>query len=133
MRDKLQKFMYGRNGTDRLSRFTSIMAVIFLLLSMIIRGMREVFFVLALAALIFTYYRTFSKNLAARRKENNDFINFGFRVKEKFRLRRDMWSQRKEFRFFKCPSCGAMLRVPRGKGRIRIVCKKCGTAFEKRT
>lgn len=133
MRDKLQKFMYGRNGTDRLSRFTSIMAVVFLLLSMIIRGMREVFFVLALAALIFTYYRTFSKNLAARRKENNDFINFGFRVKEKFRLRRDMWSQRKEFRFFKCPSCGAMLRVPRGKGRIRIVCKKCGTAFEKRT
>lgn len=133
MRDKLQKFMYGRNGTDRLSRFTSIMAVVFLLLSMLIRGMREVFFVLALAALIFTYYRTFSKNLAARRKENNDFINFGFRVKEKFRLRRDMWSQRKEFRFFKCPSCGAMLRVPRGKGRIRIVCKKCGTAFEKRT
>lgn len=133
MRDKLQKFMYGRNGTDRLSRFTSIMAVVFLLLSMIIRGMREVFFVLALAALIFTYYRTFSKNLAARRKENNDFINFGFRVKEKFRLRRDMWSQRKEFRFFKCPSCGAMLRVPRGKGKIRIVCKKCGTAFEKRT
>lgn len=133
MRDKLQKFMYGRNGMDKLSRFTSIVAVVLLLLSMLIRGLRDVFFVLALAALIFTYYRTFSKNLAARRKENNDFVNFGFKIKEKLRLRRDMWSQRKEFRFFKCPSCGAMLRVPRGKGKIRIVCKKCGTAFEKRT
>lgn len=133
MREKLQKFMYGRNGADKLSRFTGAAAVVLLLLSVLIRGLRDVFFVLALAALIFTYYRTFSKNLAARRKENNDFINFSFRVKEKIRLRRDMWSQRKEYRFFKCPSCGAVLRVPRGKGRIRIVCKKCGTAFEKRT
>ena len=121
MREKLQKFMYGRNGTDKLSRFTGIMAVVFLILSMLIRGLRDVFYVLALAALIYTYYRTFSKNLAARRKENNDFINFGFRIKEKLRLRRDMWSQRKEYRFFKCPSCGAMLRVPKGKGWFVIV------------
>ncbi|MCD8240758.1 MAG: hypothetical protein LUB58_05210 [Oscillospiraceae bacterium] len=26
-----------------------------------------------------------------------------------------------------------MLRVPRGKGRIRVTCRKCGNAFEKRT
>lgn len=134
MRQKLQKFMYGRNGTDELARFTSILSVVMLLISMFLSGfLKSLLFILALALLVFTYYRVFSKNLAARRKENNQFVNLKFRRKEKLRLRKDMWSQRKEYKFFKCPSCKAVLRVPRGKGKIRIVCKKCGTAFEKKT
>lgn len=134
MRQKLQKFMYGRNGTDELARFTSILSVVMLLISMFLSGLlKSLLFILALALLVFTYYRVFSKNLAARRKENNQFVNLKFRRKEKLRLRKEMWSQRKEYKFFKCPSCKAVLRVPRGKGKIRIVCKKCGTAFEKKT
>lgn len=34
------------------------------------------------------------------------------------------------YRFFRCPACGAMLRVPGGKGLIRIKCR-CGNILYK--
>ena len=42
------------------------------------------------------------------------------------------FSERKEYRFYRCPVCKKELRVPRGKGKIRIKCP-CGNAFTKRT
>ncbi|MCX6967577.1 MAG: hypothetical protein NTZ46_07320 [Verrucomicrobia bacterium] len=29
-----------------------------------------------------------------------------------------------------CPKCGQQLRLPAGKGRIRVTCSACGTQFE---
>ena len=46
---------------------------------------------------------------------------------------RERWSQRKDYRFFKCRSCRTRLRVPRGKGKLNIVCRKCGTSFQRKT
>ncbi len=134
MKNKLQNFMIGRNGSDEYARFTGILACVFAVLSLFFKGFfRDFLLVLCLAALILTYFRVFSKNLAARRRENNDYKNMTFKFREKIKLRRDMWTQRKDFKFFKCPSCHAVLRVPKNKGKIRIVCKKCGTSFERKT
>ena len=36
-----------------------------------------------------------------------------------------MWKERKEKAFLKCPNCGTMLAVPRGKGKIIVTCPKC--------
>ena len=33
----------------------------------------------------------------------------------------------------KCKNCGQMLSVPRGKGRIRVTCPRCGTKVEKKS
>lgn len=30
----------------------------------------------------------------------------------------------------KCPSCSHKLRLPSGKGRIRVTCRECGNKFE---
>ena len=134
MRQKFAKFMYGRNGADDLSRFLSYVSIVLLLLSMFLSDfIQTVLFFFALIMIVYTYFRVFSKNLAARRAENAKFCGFKQRFSNWFKLRREMWKQRKEFKFFKCPSCRAVLRVPRGKGTLRIVCKKCGTAFEKKT
>lgn len=134
MRQKLARFMYGRNGVDALYRFGSYSGIIILFVSMFLSGvLQSVILFLALVIIVFTYYRVFSKNLSARRAENAKYLRFKQRLKDELKLRRDMWKQRKEYKFFKCSSCKAVLRVPKGKGKIRIVCRKCGTAFEKKT
>ncbi len=134
MKQRFAKFMYGRNGSDNLTRFLTAAAVVVLLLSMFLgSGIKDIVFVLALALVIYAYFRMFSKNLTARRAENAKYLRQKQRLKDWWKLRRDMWAQRKEYKFFTCPSCKAVMRVPKGKGKIRVVCKKCGTSFEKKT
>jgi len=134
MKQKFAKFMYGRYGLDELSKFLSTLSLLVLIASLFLtQTVKTVVFAAAVALLVYAYFRIFSKNYEKRRAENKVFLERRQRVTEKFRLRRDMWKQRKEFKFFKCPSCKAVLRVPRGKGKIRVVCKKCGTAFERKT
>ena len=41
--------------------------------------------------------------------------------------------QLKEYHIYKCPNCKQKLRVPRGRGRIAIRCRKCGTEFIKKS
>lgn len=126
--------MYGRYGSDELTRALTVFALLLLVISMLMgSGARSFMLVLVLAILIYSNYRTFSKNMAARRKENEKYMRLQNKVTDWWKLRRDMWKQRRDFKFFKCPSCRAVMRVPKDKGKIRIICKKCGTAFEKKT
>jgi predicted RNA-binding Zn-ribbon protein involved in translation (DUF1610 family) len=38
----------------------------------------------------------------------------------------------KDHKYYGCPSCGQKVRVPKGAGKIRVTCPKCGTKFEKK-
>ncbi|PKM72447.1 MAG: hypothetical protein CVU91_08615 [Firmicutes bacterium HGW-Firmicutes-16] len=134
MRNKFAKFMYGRYGLDELSKFLSTASLVVIIVSMFLaQTSKTVVFLIAIALLVYSYFRIFSKNYEKRRAENAKYLKFRQPIVDKIKLRREMWAQRKEFKFFKCPSCKAVLRVPKGKGKIRVVCKKCGTAFEKKT
>ncbi|MDR1131665.1 MAG: hypothetical protein LBL15_04535 [Oscillospiraceae bacterium] len=134
MKQKFLQFMYGRYGTDALSKFLTCAGFVVLIVSMLLPGIAKTLTVLlAVLLIVFTYYRTFSKKLEKRRAENGKYLALRRRFTDAWKLRRDMWKQRKTYKFFKCPSCRAVLRVPKGKGRLRVVCKKCGAAFEKRT
>ncbi len=139
MKQKIANFMYGRYGNDQLNRALSVLILLLLIVSFFFgysepgSTARSFLLVIVLALLIYTYFRMLSKNLSARRAENAKFLAKTARLRDWWQLRRDMWNQRKEYKFFKCPSCKAVMRVPKGKGKIRIICKKCGTAFEKNT
>ena len=131
MRDKLIRFMYGRNGVDHFSRFLIVCAMICILADVLVGG--GVFYGLGLVLLVYGYFRVFSKNLNKRRAENARYFDIRRKLTGGFRNWRERMKQRKDYCFFRCPSCRAMLRVPRGKGKIRVTCRKCGNAFEKRT
>ncbi len=135
MKEKFANFMRGRRGMDELSRFLYGLTLLLLILSLLIPNVtaRLVFLLLAVLAMVLTFWRCLSKKLNARWKENERYLKKTQRFRDWTRLRRDMWKQRKEYKFFKCPSCKSVMRVPKGKGKIRIVCRKCGTAFEKKT
>ena len=123
--------MAGRNGPDQLCRFLSILALVLLLANAFVRG--TVLWALGLALLIYAYFRMFSRNVSRRREENGRYLQLQYKVTNSVRNWLDRWRQRKDYAFFRCPGCRAMLRVPRGKGRVRVTCRKCGNAFERRT
>ncbi len=132
MRDKFIRFMYGRNGVDHFSRFLIYAALVCILLDIVFGG-TGIFYGLGIALMVYSYFRTFSKNLDKRRAENAKYYQLSSRFTGEFRNWRERQKQRKDFVFFRCPSCRAMLRVPRGKGRIRVTCRKCGNNFERKT
>ena len=64
---------------------------------------------------------------------NGAYLRQRYKVTSPWRGGSDRWHQRRDYRFYKCPSCRTRLRVPRGKGKINIVCRKCGTSFQRKT
>jgi len=49
------------------------------------------------------------------------------------RTAKKMWKGRKTTAYLKCPNCGQMLSVPKGKGKIRVTCPKCHAKMETRS
>lgn len=134
MKQKLIQFMYGRNGFDLFSRFLTYLALALVVLQLLIRGaVGRALWYLAIAVLVYAYFRIFSRNLNKRRAENAKYYHYRMKVINDFRDWKDRRRQSRDYKFFRCPSCRAMLRVPRGKGKIRVTCRKCGTAFERKS
>lgn len=130
MREKLTRFMVGRNGNDALNRFLLGLDIVLLILSMVFtKGLGRVLTPIAFVLLGWTYYRMFSRNVLRRSEENAHYLRIRDQILGRARVSRDQWNQRKEYKFFTCPSCKAVMRVPKGRGKIKIVCRKCGTSF----
>ena len=135
MREKIARFMSGRYGSDQLNRLFSVLCLVLLLMAVIFNGtaVSRVLWMLSFALLLLVYFRMFSRNVYKRTQENNNYMRIRYNTVKKFRMIKERWTQRKEYRFFSCPSCHTTLRVPKGKGKINIVCRKCGTSFQGKT
>lgn len=131
MREKLQRFMMGRYGVDQLNRVYIGLVFVLLVLSMITRW--SILYLVALALLIYSYYRMFSKNVSKMYAQNQKFLNIRYKAVAKWNKTKNHMKQRKVYRFYKCPSCKQKVRVPKGKGRICITCPKCRTEFVKKS
>lgn len=131
MRERMQGFMAGRYGTDQLSKVLLWISLACLAVSMFTR--LNVFYILGLVLLIYTYYRMFSRNVAKRYAENQKYLNwrYGFAVRRN--KRKVHWEQRKIYRFYKCPQCRQKVRVPKGKGKVAITCPKCRMEFVRKS
>ena len=132
------RFMEGRYGADALGRFLSVSGCVIMLLAVIFWSvwngiLGNLFVSLALLCLILCYGRVLSRNISARQKENDRYLQKEHAVYDWFALKRDCFVQRRDYAFFRCPGCGRTVRVPKGKGRIRITCRHCGFSFEKKT
>lgn len=132
------RLMEGRYGADALGRFLSVSGCVIMLLAVIFRSvwngiLSNLFVSLALLCLILCYGRVLSRNISARQKENDRYLQKEHAVYDWFALKRDCFVQRRDYAFFRCPGCGRTVRVPKGKGRIRITCRHCGFSFEKKT
>ena len=123
--------MAGRNGLDQLNRALWYVYLALFLLSVLLgrTAPGSLLSLLGSAVLVLIVYRTLSRDLYRRRSENERYLRFFQRQQAKLRVLKERWVQRKDYKFFTCPSCKAVMRVPRGRGKIRIVCHKCGNSF----
>lgn len=128
---KFNNFMSGRYGADELSVFLLFVYLTFSLLALL--PYCQILYPLGLIACVFSLFRCFSRNTGKRYAERTRFLGFFNKTKSFFRRKRRIFKERKTHKFFKCKKCGAVLRVPKGKGRIEITCPKCKTKITKKT
>ena len=122
--------MAGRNGQDQLNVFLLIVDGFLAVLAIIFANSAGRFiYPVMLALLAYIYFRMLSRNVYRRRDENSKFLRFRLKLSAYIKVRRERWVQRRDYKFFTCPSCRTTLRVPRGQGKIKIVCRKCGNSF----
>ena len=137
MREKLSRIFSGRQGMDEFSKALFWMGLVCMLLSVltvnVLKGVFSLLFNwLGLMLLIFSFVRAFSRRLGQREAENNAYLALRQKQRHNRQAAWERRAQRKDFCFFKCPGCGVMLRVPRGKGKIHITCK-CGYTLYRKT
>lgn len=130
MKQKLQHFMADRYGMDGLGQFMSRLSLVLLVLGLFLS---RVFYYAALVVLVLCYVRMFSKNREKRVQENYAYYGYRNKVTSWFSAKKQRFAERGTYRYFKCPSCGQQVRVPRGRGLIAITCPKCHTEFRKKS
>lgn len=129
MRDRMMRFMMGRYGNDPLNQVLTVAALALMLLSFLWQPL----YVLALALLVFTLFRMFSRNIEKRRAEAMAWEGLKGKVVHFFGGAKNRAAGSKTHRYYRCPNCQQQLRVPKGKGRVSIDCPKCHQCFEKKT
>lgn len=130
----IRKFMYGRYGSDQLNIFLLGVCIVTWLLSYLIPValVQTILSFLSYAAIIYALFRMMSRSYDRRRKENDWFLEKANPVIRTFNRKRRQMGDR-NYKYFKCPSCGQGLRAPKGKGKINVTCRNCGTCFQQKT
>ena len=143
LKEKLRNFLAGRYGGDPLNSVLSVFSLVALVAAVIVASVLRntagviiaaVMYLVSLGALVLSLFRTFSRNISARRAEYDWFRKrFVDPFKRRSAARKARKAQKATHRFFKCPACRQTVRVPKGKGKIKITCPKCGKTFIKKT
>lgn len=109
--------------------------------------------ILGTVVLIYAIYRAFSKKIYKRKSEYNIFYTYTNKFLKKFGKSipydlpvydlnnfyylfeniKSKYEHYRKYKITKCPNCKQKLRLPRGKGKIVVTCKKCSTKFDFRT
>lgn len=130
MKEKFYRFMQGRYGIDQLNSFLMIVCVICFIVNMFIGSIVLTF--IAYGTWLFVIFRMFSKNIYARNRENAKYLNFFSPLSRWLKLKL-MSKQDPSNKYFSCPKCKQMVRVPKGHGTVVVTCPNCQNKFEKRT
>lgn len=127
---RLQRFFYGRYGGDQLNiALLAIGIVLTLCGSLFFRPL----YLPADAVYVYALFRSLSRNIPARQRENQGFLRVWRPVGGFLSFQKKKFLERGAYKYFKCPSCGQRLRAPRGRGKIEVTCQKCHHVFQTKT
>ncbi|OUO35607.1 hypothetical protein [Olsenella sp. An290] len=128
---KLVDWLRGRQGPDDLAVFAINLAVVLVVVNLFARTSWLAWVGLALVA--YGAFRIQSKNLGARSRENEAFLKALGPARPWVQNPRAAWGELRHYKHARCASCKQRVRVPRGKGKLRVTCPRCGSKFEVRS
>ncbi len=128
---RMAQWMVGRYGFDELMQALMIVACALIVVNFFAHS--GILSTLSLALMVYAIFRCYSRNLQARRRELDVYQRAMAKPKAWWRLTNKRYENRKTTLYFKCKGCGAVLNVPRGKGKMRITCPKCGAVTERKS
>jgi len=127
----MRRFLVGRYGPDQLSVALLIFSLVLGIIGIAARV--NVLRYISYAPLVLAFCRLFSRNIYARRRENDRFLRYYSPIKTRVKRKITAFRERGEFKHYSCPSCHSDIRAPRGKGKIAITCRRCGERFVRDT
>jgi predicted RNA-binding Zn-ribbon protein involved in translation (DUF1610 family) len=142
---KMESAMIGRNGTDKLGAISLVISIVLLVIYNFLPSL--ILMILVWAFLIYSVFRTWSKNVQARRAEQAKFDELWDKVFHRggsssgagrsshrqagsgtTRTTRPSRNSKASTNkvIFSCDNCGQSLSVPKGRGTLKVTCPKCG-------
>ncbi|MCR5715330.1 MAG: zinc-ribbon domain-containing protein [Lachnospiraceae bacterium] len=137
-KERMIRMMQGRYGMDALGKFLMGASMVLIILNLFVQ--HNALYMLGIFLIIIEYIRMFSRNIQARYRENQKYLQItaGLRkcftqpsLRNPFRI----LAERKAspYRIFTCPQCHQKIRIPKGHGRVAVRCPKCNTEFMRNT
>ena len=127
---RLMNFMRGRNGMDQLALTTLMVSLALQLIGSLVQS--GALMLLSLALYGFTLFRIFSRKSARRMAENAKFTAWRARTVTRVRQWFLRLKHSRQYKYFKCPQCGVLLRISRGAGERDVSCPQCHCQFRQR-
>ena len=126
----LRRIFYNMYGLDRFGYFTVFSSIILNLCGSLFKAS----FLIILGEILFLYsaFRFISKNRQKRYMENQRFLKFFSTCTTKLSQAKVRFGDKKN-NYYKCPKCNTYLSVPKGVGKVCIVCRKCNHQFIKKS
>lgn len=120
----------GRRGIDEFEKFIGIVILVFLALYIWLGS--ALCYYIVIVGIVYGLFRMFSTNIPKRYRENEKYLEIrsSFIKPKKKSASKQQDSSSQQYMFFDCPGCGQKMRAPKGRGRIRVTCPKCGRTFE---
>jgi len=128
----LQRLLMNRYGQDALNTTLIILSFVFSLLSLIDSFLSPLLSISSFILVSMVLFRFFSKDIFKRRGENQSFLTLTAPLYRNIKvIYLNVTDPRRKY--FLCPMCKRMVRIPRKKGRVEITCPTCHHHFNARS
>ena len=137
--DQSRFFWKRRNGAETVRSFwqkhpgADAYSLFWLVLVLVLGGLGRFYpplFIPAGVALLYLIFRLFSRKGEKRQVENARFLALAASVRGWFQKKKGGIQQDKSYAYFKCPTCGQAMRIPKGLGTVEITCRSCSALFQ---
>ena len=124
IKNKIIKFMQGRYGIDDIYKDALFIYLILLILNIFLKS--QIIHILQWIIFVVILYRSFSKQIKQRRKENDKYLKFKKKILKPFKNIKDYFKDKNHI-YKKCHHCDTVLKlpIPTKRGIKHSTCPTC--------